>query len=268
MGAALAGALLVAVPLAVRAAPPDTVFLEELTWTEVRDLVRAGKTTIILPTGGTEQNGPHLVLGKHNDIVRYTSERIARALGNALVAPVMKYVPEGNVDPPTGHMAYPGTISMPEEVFEKMVEYAARSFRASGFRDIVFIGDSGPNQKGMKAVADRLNKAWKGKGTRIHYSPGYYTVGYSMDGGFARWLRSRGETPETIGQHGGIPDTSQLLAIDPRLVRTEKLAPGGDRKATGVDGHPERASAEYGRKGLDMKVETAVAEIRASMAKK
>ena len=52
--------------LPLRAEVPDTVFLEELTWTEVRDALKAGKTTILLPTGGTEQNGPHMVLGKHN----------------------------------------------------------------------------------------------------------------------------------------------------------------------------------------------------------
>src|ERR1043166_7358855 len=80
---------------------PDTVFLEELTWTEVRDAIRAGKTTIIFPTGGTEQNGPHMVLGKHNFIVKHTAESIARRLGNALVAPVIPYVPEGSIDPPT-----------------------------------------------------------------------------------------------------------------------------------------------------------------------
>jgi creatinine amidohydrolase/Fe(II)-dependent formamide hydrolase-like protein len=252
----------------LHAATPDTVFLEELTWTEVRDALKAGKTTIILPTGGIEQGGPHLVLGKHNYIVRYASERIARELGNALVAPVMAYVPEGDVNPPTGHMKYPGSITLPDEHFMKVVEYAARSFKVSGFRDIVFIGDSGPNQKGMKAVAERLNKEWKGAGVRIHYSPGYYTAGYSPDGEFVKWLHSQGETREAIGGHAGILDTSQLMAVDPHLVRTEKRAPGGDYKVTGVDGNPARATVEYGKKGLEMKIGKAVAEIRASMAKK
>src|SRR6188768_1257617 len=163
-------AILLVLSAPLGAATPDTVFLEELTWTEVRDALKAGKTTIILPTGGTEQSGPHLVLGKHNYIVRYASERIARSLGNTLVAPVMAYVPEGDVDPPTGHMKYPGSITLPDEPFMKVVEYAARSFKASGFKDIVFIGDSGPNQKGIKTVADHLNKQWAGSGVRIHYS--------------------------------------------------------------------------------------------------
>ena len=258
----------VACAAVAHAATPDTVFLEELTWTEVRDAQKAGKTTIILPTGGTEQNGPHMALGKHNYIVRHASERIARSLGNALVAPVMAYVPEGPIDPPTGHMAFPGTITLPDEHFMKVVEWAARSFRVNGFRDIVFIGDSGPNQRGMQAVAEQLNKEWAGSGVRIHYSPGYYTVGYDAEGAFSKWLQSRGETAAAIGRHAGIPDTSQMMAIDPSLVRKDKLAVSGDWKATGVDGNPARSTVEYGKRALDMKVETAVAEIRASMAKK
>src|SRR5215468_3278182 len=111
----------------------STVFLEELTWTELRDLIAAGKTTIIIPIGGTEQNGPYMALGKHNLRVKALSEKIALALGNALVAPVIAYVPEGTVNPPTAHMRFPGTITVPDETFEKVLEYAARSFRLHGF---------------------------------------------------------------------------------------------------------------------------------------
>ena len=114
----------------------DSVFLEELTWTEVRDAVQAGKTTVIIPTAGTEQNGPHMILGKHNITVKYTAGEIAKQLGDALVAPVVAYVPEGSIDPLSGHMRYPGTITLPEEYFMKLLEYAARSFHAHGFLDI------------------------------------------------------------------------------------------------------------------------------------
>src|SRR5436309_13745328 len=93
---------------------PDTIFLEEVTWTELRDLIRSGKTTIIVPIGGTEQNGPDMALGKHNVRVKLLSEKIALGLGNALVAPVIAYVPEGSVSPPTAHMRFPGTITVPD----------------------------------------------------------------------------------------------------------------------------------------------------------
>ena len=78
--------------------PPDTVFIDELTWEETRDLMKAGKTTVIIPTGGTEKNGYHMVLGKHNYIVTYAANLMARKIGNTLVAPTIQYVPEGNPD--------------------------------------------------------------------------------------------------------------------------------------------------------------------------
>src|SRR5213595_2951415 len=86
------------------------VRLEEMTSPELRERIAAGKTTILIPIGGTEQNGPHMVLGKHNARARILAQRIAEKLGNALVAPVIAYTPEGSIDPPTQHMKYPGTI--------------------------------------------------------------------------------------------------------------------------------------------------------------
>ena len=207
---------------AMPAGTPDTVFLEELTSFEVRDLIKSGKTTIIFPTGGTEQNGPHMVLGKHNFIVRFTAGQIARRLGNALVAPVLAYVPEGNVDPPSGHMLFPGTITLPPEYFMKVTEYAARSFRQHGFKNIVLIGDSGPNQAGLKNVAEALSKEWSKTEVRVHYIAEYYD-----DGPFQAWLKSQSESSDSIGTHGGISDTSQLLVLYPDGVRADKLASGG-----------------------------------------
>ena len=253
--------LLLVPSLASAAGIPDTVFVEELTWTEVRDAIRAGKTTIIFPTGGTEQNGPHMVLGKHNFIVRHAAEQIARRLRNALVAPVLAYAPEGNLDPPTSHMRYPGTITLPHEYFMKVTEYAARSFRVNGFRDIVLIGDSGPNQKGLQRVADLLNREWVNTPVRVHFVPDYYN-----ENGFRAWLQAQGETPEGISAHAGISDTSQLMALNPGWIRNGKLAPGGDRSVTGVSGNPTRASIAYGKKGLEFRIEAAVAQIQKLMA--
>ncbi len=257
------GVLVASVPARMAHCAPagGSVFVEELTWVEVRDAIRAGKTTIIFPTGGTEQNGPHMVLGKHNTIVKYAAGHIAQRLGNALVAPVLAYVPEGNLHPPSGHMLFPGTITLPEEIFMNVTEYAARSFRVNGFKDIVLIGDSGPNQKGLQTVATLLNKEWAGSDVRVHYAADYY---HSQT--FLKWLRSQGETPEAIGTHAGIEDTSELLAIDPNLIRKDKLAPGGDFKVTGVAGNPARASVAYGRQGLEFKIAAAVAQIQKLVA--
>ena len=242
---------------------PDTVLIEELTWTEVRDAIKSGKTTIIFPTGGTEQNGPHMVLGKHNFRVKYGAEQIARRLGNALVAPVLAYVPEGNIDPPTGHMRFPGTITLPPEHFMKVAEYAARSFKVNGFKDIVFIGDSTPNLKPLAAVASMLNKEWAGSGVRVHFAERYF-----RGHGYREWLIGEGVTNEEIGTHAGVSDTSTLMAINPKWIRMDKLAAGGDAKMTGVIGDPVRSSVAYGKKGLEMRIEAAVAQIRDLMAAK
>jgi creatinine amidohydrolase len=240
---------------------PDTVFIEELTWTEVRDAIKAGKTTIIFPTGGTEQNGPHMVLGKHNFIVRHAADQIARRLGNALVAPVLAYVPEGAIDPPSGHMRYPGTITLPAEVFMKVTEAAARSFRVNGFKDIVLIGDSGANQRALQSVARSLNKQWAKSDVRVHFASDYYS-----EGAFRAWLQSQGERPEDIGNHAGVADTSQLMAVQPNGIRGDKLAAGGDRKLTAASGNPAHANVAYGKKGLELKIEAAVAQIRKLIA--
>src|SRR4051795_10646134 len=131
----------------------DTVFLEEMTWMEVRDAMKAGKDTVIVATGGVEQNGPYLAAGKHNYVLRATTEAIARKLGNALVAPIVAFVPEGDIDPPTDHMRYPSTISLTEETFRRLLTDICASLRAHGFAHIVLIGDSGGNQRGRKGVA-------------------------------------------------------------------------------------------------------------------
>jgi len=240
---------------------PDTVLLEELTWTEVRDAVRAGRTTIIIPSGGTEQNGPHMALGKHNVRVKVLSERIARALGDALVAPVIAYVPEGRVTPPTGHMRFPGTITTPEDAFEKVLEAAARSFKLHGFRDIVLLGDHGSTQAGQKAVAARLDREWAATPVRVHAIEEYYRASETE---VAQLYRARGYREAELGRHAGLTDTALMLATDPRMVRTDRLHPGG--AGDGVDGDPTRATAELGRAGVDLIVQRTVAAIRKSIA--
>ena len=240
---------------------PDTVFLEQLTWDEVRDSIAAGRTTVIVPTGGTEQNGPHMALGKHNVRIAANAELIARRLGNTLVAPVMAYVPEGGIDPPTGHMRFAGTISLPDPIFRQVLEYAARSLKQHGFRDIVFIGDSGPNQPGQEAVAATLNAEWAGSNVRAHAIAGYYRADPEGD---AAEMMKRGIRKEEIGNHADVRDTSQMMAVDPRMVRTAKLQAGDGNN--GIQGDPRRSTPEIGRALIERTVVRTVDLIRKSMA--
>jgi creatinine amidohydrolase/Fe(II)-dependent formamide hydrolase-like protein len=247
-----------------------SVYLEQLTWTEVRDALRAGKTTIIIPVGGTEQSGPQIALGKHNARVHALAGQIASALGNALVAPVLAYVPEGAIQPPQGHMRFAGTISIPEDAFKSLLEGSARSFRQHGFTDVVLIGDHGGYQTTLKAVAARLNKEWAARvganaGTaRVHYIAEYYQA---ADHAFAQALRAKGYSEAQIGSHAGLADTALTLALAPDLVRNAPLQTDlRDTRSTGVAGDPRGATAALGQPGVDMMVAKTVAAIRAAQA--
>ena len=271
----LFGFLLAGVP---SASAQDSVYIEELTWMEVRDAIKAGKTTVILPTGGTEQSGPHLVLGKENFAVHYSAGEIAKRLGTALVAPTVAYVPEGNVNPPSGHMRYAGSITLPEDVFVQLLVWAGRSFKVNGFTDIVFIGNSGGNQDGLKAAAEQLNKEWGEGPTRAHFVNAYYDAGAPtapvVESPYDRMLKEQGETRDTIGSHAGIRDTSTLMAVEAaafkkgQLVRWDKLAPKGGFEGSGVTGDPTRASIERGKVGNQLKVEAAVKQIQEVVVRK
>ena len=239
----------------VSAQIPDTVFLAALTWTEVRDAVAAGTTTVIIPTGGTEQNGPHMVLGKHNYLVRYKAGEVAARLGSTLVAPVVAYVPEGDVDPPTSHMRFPGTITTPPEVFAQVIEYAARSFQLHGFVDIALLGDSGGNQASQAAVAERLNREWVDTPVRVHHLTDYYP------GDGDAWLIAQGERAEDGGSHAGMHDTASFLFLDPSKLRLERMERGTGPTGNGVVGNPSRSTAEYGERILEMQIAAAVRQI-------
>src|SRR5512134_322285 len=231
---------LLIVVLLVAAAPalaqaPASVFLEDLTSPELAVSIRAGKTTVLVPIGGTEQNGPHMVLGKHNVRVKVLSGKIARELGNALVAPVIAYVPEGAVNPPTGHMRYPGTITVPADAYRKVLDSAARSLRLAGFRTIVFLGDSGDYQKDNETVARQLDREWAGSSVRVVALVEYYRAATV---GFAGALRQRGYSDAEIGVHAGLADTSLALAVDPGLVRPDQQTPRIAPPLPGVSGDP------------------------------
>jgi creatinine amidohydrolase len=259
----------------VHAATPATPFIEDMTWVEVRDAQRAGKTTLIIPVGGTEQNGPHMALGKHNVRVRVLAGRIATALGNALVAPVLAYVPEGNITPPTAHMRFTGTISISDDAFKSLLDSAARSFKQHGFTDVVLIGDHGGYQSQLKAVAAKLNKDWAaasgaagtaGAPTRAHFISDYYQATQTT---YVKALRAQGLSDAQIGTHAGTADTSLLLAVDPTGVRIDLLATSArEGVSTGTAGDPRAATAALGQLGVDAVVAETVAAIRAAVGKR
>ena len=262
---AFACALLLVATQTVFAQTPKTVRLEDLTWTELQSQINAGKTTVIIPIGGTEQSGPYMALGKHNVRVKMLSEKIARSLGNAIVAPVIAYVPEGSITPPTAHMRFTGTITVTDDVFEKMLESTARSFKLHGFHDVVFLGDHGGYRADLKIVADSLNREWAATSVRAHALPEYYLATQNE---YVHYLKSHGYSSDEIGTHAGLADTSLMLALDPQLVRQDQLKSAAKPSATqGVYGDPRRASADLGQPGIDVVMEKTIAAIKKATAR-
>ena len=244
------------------AAPP--VFIDELTWMEIRDRMAAGTKSVIIGTAGQEQKGPHMVTGEHKYVLQHTAERIARTLGDALVAPIITYVPEGSWDTPLrGHMAKAGSITLPEARFIDLLLHTAKSLRAGGFTTFILIGDSGGNQNGMKAAADQLNAAWQNTGARALFIGDYYTKSAAD---IRTYLGGLGFSLNDIGSHAGMVDTSELLFVNPALVRRDRLAPGGGSPDSGVNGDPTKATAALGKALVQIKIDNALAQIRASRA--
>lgn len=251
-------ALLLGLCAAASASPSASVFVDDLTSPELQARIKAGASTVLVPIGGTEQSGPHIALGKHNVRARLLAGRIAQRLGNAVVAPVIAYVPEGAITPPAGHMRFAGTISIPDAAFESMLEATARSFCQHGMRDVFFLGDHGGYQKNEEKAAARVNRE---PGCRVHALTEYYRVTQTD---YVAELKRRGYGEAEIGLHAGLADTSLTLALDPSLVRADLLAGGGGRGA-GVNGDPRRATAALGQPGVERIVEASAAAIRTAV---
>lgn len=249
----------------------DSVFTEELTWMEVRDAIKAGKITAIVGTGGVEQNGPYVATGKHNYVLQATTEAVARKLGNALVAPVVKFVPEGDIEPPSDHMKYPGTISLREETYKLLLTDICSSLKQHGFKDIILIGDSGGNQQGMKEVAETLNKKWGGATTVVHYIPEYYEQDmWSFD-----YLKTIGvrqmpdvKSANRAGIHSDYHYEAIMATVDSRLIRTEQRIAAGKYRVNGFDMNPPSKTIENGKKLVEYRANITVDAIRKALAKR
>ena len=241
--------------------PPDTVWIEEMTWMDVRDAIAAGKTTAIVPTGGVEPNGPWLALGKHNYVLRATCDAIARRLGDAVCTPIVKLVPEGAIEPPSGHMRSPGTLSLRAETFEAVLTDVAHSLKMHGFRHIIFIGDSGGNQRAQRAVAETLNTRWGGDPVVAHVQE-YYDYASA-----ARYMATRGvDASEADGLHDDPIVTLIMFFADPRSVRYDARVTAGLATINGVSFADRVQTLEWARELVEFRARQTAGAIRSTMA--
>ena len=137
-----------------------------------------------------------------------------------------------------------------------LLDATARSLKAHGFTDILFIGDSGGNQAGMTNVANKLNEEWKDGGAKVYALTGYYEEGRVH---YRAWMEAAfGYDESIIGSHAGISDTAQMLHVRPAGIRKDQIKPWGGPADSGVSGDPMKATAEIGRMGLEFKVNAAI----------
>ena len=240
----------------------DSIWIEELTWMEVRDEIATGKTVGIIAAGGIEQNGPYLAGGKHNYVLEAMCAAIAHELGNALCAPIIRYVPQG--DP--RNVPYPGTLSVREETFRMVLEDVANSLKSQGFTDIVLIGDSGGNQNGMDATAIKLNRHWDGA-ARAYYIGEYYW----KDIWSCMYLKEQlniVQKPDNCSAvrdryHDDVHYSSIVAATDPSRIRARQRIEAGLYSINGVELESAEKTIAIGRKLIEYRTAITVRAIRA-----
>src|SRR6267378_112958 len=258
LGVAFAALVLSATPLLAQ----RSVYIEDLTWPEVQQAIQSGKTNAIIYTGSTEQNGPHMAIGKHNFIARWVAGAIAIKLGDALVYPTLPFAPTGDAVKRTAHMRFPGSVSLTAQTYRSVVHDVALSAVDAGFRNVFIMGDHGDGQDVLGAVAKELDSQWRAKGVRVFYVADLYFKEKQQAGAYAA---SHGLPTHDV--HAGTDDTSELMALDGghRWIRADKLAPseGAQTARTGVDGDPTKATAALGDIFLQYKIDDAVSQITA-----
>ncbi len=243
----------------------DSVWIEELTWMEVRDAISADKTTALILTGGVESNGPHLATGKHNYVLQVTGEAIARALGNALIAPVVTLEPGR----PAGPRVPPGSVFLSRETYKAVLTDMATSLQSMGFTDVILIGDSGGNQGPMREVTDALNIRHRGTHARFYYIPEYYDYPAVRRFVQANGIPEEMDPNESRGSDGiheeyGI-DALMMLA-DPTTVRIEQRIEAERTTINGVDLVPVEKTIAFARRILDLRTKATVEAIHKAMA--
>lgn len=246
-------------------AASDSIWIEELTYMEVRDRIAAGATTAIVPTGGIEENGPYLATGKHNVILQAMCPAIARDLGNALCAPIVQFVPEGDIDPPSGAMFFPGTFSVRDETYVALLEDIGGSLRQHGFTDVVLIGDSGGNQRGLQEAAENLNVAWQDTGVRAYFVEEFYTSGWAETETYTEEVLGVTEG-ESDGHHDDIWVTAMMMVTSPESVRYEERVEAGLGSINGVDISDLEKTVELGRKMVEFRAAHTADAIRRHLA--
>jgi len=242
----------------------ESLWLEELTWMEIRDAIGGGMTTALVLTGGVESNGPHLASGKHNYSNKLMGEAVARSLGGALIAPLVTLEP-GN---PSGPVMLGNTGPMvSQETYIAWLTDIGDSLRGMGFTEVYYLGDSGGNGRGMQAAADALNAKYNGVPTRFQHVPEFYN--HTM---VRQYIQEELGIPEEMeyqasqgsdGIHEELSITSIMSVIDPTSIRFNQRIAAGRASINGISLEPLSETQALGRKLIEFRTRIVVDAIHA-----
>jgi creatinine amidohydrolase len=246
----------------------DSVWIEDLTYLEVRDAIKAGKTTVLILAGSTEQNGPYLAGAKHQIVLRQTGEAIARKLGNTLVAQIVP-LEAGN---PDNKYISPGSLYLTADTFKAVLRDMATSLKSQGFSNIILMGDSGGDTAGLKAAAEELTAKWNGT-PGVYHIPEYYNWSSpGVPGGpTVRQFTTESGIPEKFDSDGIHDDyglTSVLMASDPKSVRLEQRITANKTTINGISIVPKEKTIAFGKKVVEWRANIAVEAIKKALATK
>tara|TARA_A100001037_G_C15118669_1_gene622706 strand:+ start:524 stop:1429 length:906 start_codon:yes stop_codon:yes gene_type:complete len=242
----------------------NSLWIEELTWMEIRDAIRDGNTTVLVLTGGVESNGPHLASGKHNYSNKLMGESVAQALGATLIAPLVTLEP-GN---PTGPVTIGSTGPMVSQAtYIAWLTDIGDSLRSMGFTQVYFLGDSGGNRRGMQAAADDLNDRYGGVPTQFHHVPEFYNHDKVR-----QYIQETLGIPEEMeyqassgsdGIHEELSITSVMSVIDPTSIRFDQRVEAGRASINGISLLPLSDTQALGKMVIDFRTRLTVEAIKA-----
>jgi len=242
--------------------------------------MKDGKTTALLYAGAIEQHGPHLPTGTDTILGYALGQRVAKILGNALVAPVIRPgLSEHHID-------FPGTFTLSYETFCKLVEECCVSLARQGFENIVVISSHGGNTDALKAFTPYVSKKVGDKTTVFFLIPDQKSHHESTQ----RFMKKTNATLGEMGAHSGLSETSMVLAVRPELVDMKRARNGlsddefylpenvliSQMQAfthgikaqidNGTLGDPRRSTKELGEEMLDSYAEEQASQIKKIMA--
>lgn len=250
---------------------PASRRLEDITWTDVSDLLDQGTRTIIVMTASMEQHGPHLPTMTDTAIGYAVGDRVAELLGDALLAPVVR---PGCSD---HHLAFPGSLSIPEPLFIETVAHYVRSLAPHGFTRFVLLSAHGGNFTPLEKAAARLREEYAGRGVEILAFAGRQSLMETMQV-MLETARQHGVDQQVDAVHAELTETAIMLARHGALVKPEPWEGGamghidttalfvGGFKAVspnGIIGDPRGATAAMGEAVIEALAQHITAWVRA-----